>query len=458
MEKTIIDVLKTQRKFQLSADSKNINNRISALKRLKSSIKIHEEELLVALWKDLRKSRFESYTTEIGIVYSEIDLHIKNIKKWASPKKVSTPQIIHFYSVSKIYKKPYGQILIIAPWNYPFQLLINPLIGAISAGNCAVLKPSEYTPNVATVLQKIIESAFNKELVAIFLGGIELNTLLLQQKWDLIFFTGSPKVGKIVMKAAAENTTPVILELGGKSPCIIDKDANLKTAASRVVWGKLLNAGQTCIAPDYFMVHKDVKQKFMSLLADKTETFYGLNAKESEDYGRISTKENVERLSKYLIESEIYYGGEYDIDQKYFQPTILNNVSYNQPVMKSEIFGPIFPIIEFDDINEVIGYINKNPRPLALYYFGENKKKQQFVLTNTNSGGACINEVVMHIANHNLPFGGVGNSGIGNYHGKASFEAFSHSRSVLFKSTFIDIKLRYPSYSKFKERLARLFM
>ena len=458
MEKVITEVLKNQRQFQFSANSKNINYRISVLKRLRTSIKMHEEELLEALWNDLRKSRFESYTTEIGIVYSELDFHIKNIKKWASPKKVSTSQIIHFYSASKIYKKPYGQILIIAPWNYPFQLLINPLIGAISAGNCAVLKPSEYTPNVSSVIQKIIESTFDKEHVAIFQGGIELNTLLLKQKWDLIFFTGSPKVGKIVMKAAAENMTPVILELGGKSPCIIDRDANLKTAASRVVWGKLLNAGQTCIAPDYIMIHRDVKQKFMTLLEQNIEVFYGVNAKESTDYGRISTKENVERLSKYLIGSEIYYGGEYNIEDKYFQPTILNNVSFNHSVMKNEIFGPIFPIIEFEDINEVIDYINENPKPLALYYFSQSKQQQQYVLTNTNSGGACINEVVMHIANHNMPFGGVGNSGIGSYHGKTSFEAFSHSRSVLFKSTMIDIKLRYPSYTKFKERLARLFM
>lgn len=456
MKEDISAIIEQQDQYLRS--NNNIKSRIDILKKLKNAIKSFEGEIIEALHKDLHKSSFESYTTEIGIVYSEIDFHIKNLKQWSQPKKVPTNQIIHFYSSSKIYKKPYGRVLIIAPWNYPFQLLINPLIGAIGAGNTAVLKPSELTPNVASILEKLIQSTFNSEIIAILTGGIEVNTELLKHKWNLIFFTGSPRVGKIIMTAAANNLTPVILELGGKSPCIIDNDANLEVAATRVVWGKLLNAGQTCIAPDYLFVHTNVKEKFLKLIVKNIEQFFGQDAFESDDFGRISTKENVLRLSELIKENDIYYGGNFDVEQKYFQPTILNNVKFDQKVMQSEIFGPIFPIIEFSKIDEVISYVNDNNTPLALYYFGENKEKQNHILSNTNSGGACINDVIMHIANHNLPFGGVGNSGMGSYHGKKSFETFSHSRSVLVKSTFFDIKLRYPKYTQLKEKLARLVM
>ncbi|MDA3781173.1 MAG: aldehyde dehydrogenase [Bacteroidales bacterium] len=441
---------KKQKDFFYTHKTKDVKFRIHALKTLKSAILKYEDRIYDALYKDLHKSKFEAYASEIGITLDEINLHIKKIKRWAKPKRVGTPQLVHFWSSSFIYHQPYGQILIIAPWNYPFQLLMEPLIGAISTGNCVTLKPSQYTSNIAKVMEEMIREFFDEDYIAFYQGGREANQALLNEKWDYIFFTGSPVVGKIVMEKAAKNLTPVSLELGGKSPVIVDKDANIKLAAKRIAWGKFLNAGQTCIAPDYLLVHKDVKNEFLEKFVENIKLFFGNEENKSESYPRISTEKNIGRLSKLINNANIYYGGEYHESTKYFSPTILINVKSNSEVMKEEIFGPILPVLEFDELTEVIDFVNERPKPLALYYFSNSRKKQKEILNKTSSGGACINEVIMHVANSKLPFGGVGNSGLGRYHGKYSFDTFSHIRSIIKKSNIYDPPIRYAPYSKAK--------
>jgi len=333
-----------------------------------------------------------------------------------------------------------------APWNYPFQLLINPLVGAISAGNCVVLKPSEFTPNIAGVMADMIGEFFDPRYISLYNGEIELSKALLQEKWDHIFFTGSPAVGRIVMESASKNLTPLVLELGGKSPCIVDADANLKVAASRITWGKFLNAGQTCIAPDYLFVHASVKDELLQLMSKKITRYFGSIPKESDDFPRIVSEDKTQRLAAFLGGGTVIAGGQVDIKDRYISPTILDNVEPGDAIMQEEIFGPILPVIKFIDISEVITYINSHQKPLALYYFSEDSVKQDEILRKTSSGGVCINDVITHVANPNIPFGGVGNSGMGRYHGRFSFEAFSHQRSVISKSTRIDVPVRYPPY------------
>jgi aldehyde dehydrogenase (NAD+) len=391
------------------------------------------------------------------LVLTEIGEHIRHLRKWAKPERVFTNQMIHFWSTSRIYKEPYGLVLVIAPWNYPFQLLINPLVGAISAGNCATLKASEYTPNTAKVMGEMIREFFPPEYITLFGGGREANQALLSLPWDYIFFTGSPVVGKVVMEAAAKNLTPVSLELGGKSPCIVDRDANLKIAASRIVWGKYINAGQTCIAPDYLFVHQSVKSELMELMKAKITEYFGENPKESKDYVHIATVPKTERLAVFLKGAHLVAGGNVDLEARYIEPTIIDEVKPGDPVMKEEIFGPILPVMEFQELSEVTDYINSHPKPLALYYFSDSSEKQKEILRTTSSGGGCINEVLMHIANDRLPFGGVGNSGIGHYHGKYSFEVFSHSRSIMKKANFIDVPIRYAPY-KNKIKLLKMLI
>lgn len=447
------DIIK-QKEFFKTHKTKDLNFRIDALKKLKSTIIEYESKICDALYKDLHKSEFESYASEIGMVLEELHLHIKNLKKWAKPKGINTP-LINFKASSKIHSEPFGNVLIIAPWNYPFQLIMMPLIGAISAGNCATLKPSEFTPHSAELIKEIIEICFPPEYVNIFTGEKEVNIALLKERWDYIFFTGSPRVGKIVMKAAAENLTPVTLELGGKSPVIVDKDAKLNIAAKRIIWGKMLNAGQICIAPDYMFVHKDVKDELLSKMKEVILEFYGENPKESNSYPRICTKENVSRLAKLIENEEIFHGGDFDEETRYFSPTIINNVSPESAIMQEEIFGSILPVMEFENIDNVINFINEREKPLALYYFSESSKNQKYILSKTTSGGVCINDVLMQLVNQDMPFGGVGNSGMGYYHGKYSFDTFSHKRSVLYKSTLIDVPIRYAPYSKKKLNLLK---
>jgi len=439
-------ILEKQRQFFYTGRTRDPEFRIEQLKLLKRAILTYEDRIYEALWKDLHKSKFESYATEIGMVLAEIGLHVRMLRKWAKPARVRTNQMIHLWSESRIYKEPYGIVLIISPWNYPFQLLINPLVGAISAGNCAALKPSEYTPHTSDVMELMIKEFFPPDYICLYQGGKETNQLLLVMQWDYIFFTGSPLVGKVVMEAAAKNLTPVSLELGGKSPCIVDRDANLKIAASRIVWGKYINAGQTCIAPDYLFVHKSVKKELLELMGQKITQYFGTNPKDSPDFARIATVPKTERLVLFLKGANVVTGGDINMAERYIAPTIIDQVTPDDPIMQEEIFGPILPVMEFSELNEVISHINSHPKPLALYYFSKDSLKQEEVLSRTSSGGGCINEVIMHVANDHLPFGGVGSSGIGRYHGKNSFDTFSHFRSIMKKTDLFDIPMRYPPY------------
>jgi len=443
---SIPSILQSQRDFFNSFKTRDLDFRIEQLKTLRKAILAYEDRLYEAFRTDLGKSKFEVYETEIGLVLEEVGTHIHKLHYWAKPVKTGTNQLLHFWSTSRIYKEPFGIVLIMAPWNYPFQLLINPLVGALSAGNCAALKPSELTPAVAGVMEEMITEFFDPAYISFFNGGVELSKALLKEKWDHIFFTGSPAVGKFVMESAARNLSPVILELGGKSPCIVDADANLKVAASRIAWGKFLNAGQTCIAPDYLFVHSSVKTEFLKLLSNKITQYYGSDPKENKDYTRIVNESKTQRLASFLGRGKIIAGGEVSVADRYVSPTVIDGINPGDPVMQEEIFGPVLPVMEFTQIEEVIRFINSNPKPLALYYFSENKSLQAEVLGKTSSGGACINDVITHVANPKIPFGGVGNSGMGKYHGRFSFEAFSNQRAVLKKSTRIDIPVRYPPY------------
>lgn len=446
--KEIKNIFSDQRKFFDSGKSNDIDVRIKQLKTLKKVIKENEKEILQALKDDLGKSNFEAYATEIGLVYDEINLHIKNVRKWSKREKRSSP-IVYYPSKSYIYKEPYGVTLIIGPFNYPFQLVIAPLIGAISAGNTAIIKPSETTINTARLLEKIINENFDKEYIRVVnpLGGKEVVSYLLDLPFDYIFFTGSVRVGKIVMEKAAKNLTPITLELGGKSPCIVDRDANINLAAKRIVWGKFLNAGQTCVAPDYLFLHKDIKDKFLRTLVKEIKTQFGEIIKESPDYPRVVNAISLDRFSNYLNDGDIYFGGEIDKDQLYMDPTILTNVKLDSSVMTDEIFGPILPVIEFENLDETISIINHREKPLALYYFSESNKNIEYIIERTSAGGVTINDTIIHVANGNLPFGGVGPSGLGKYHGKDSFNTFTHSKSVMKRGTFIEFKVRFAPYN-----------
>lgn len=447
LEVEIKKIISQQRAFFEAGKIKSYEARISALKTLKKMLTENEDIIKKALYEDLRKPDFEAYTTEIGVVLVEIDHSIKKLKSWMQPKKVNTP-MLHFIGSSYIYNDPYGIVLNIAPWNYPFQLLVSPLVGILAAGNCAILKPSELAPATSKVSAELFSKYFDENLVKVIEGGIPETQALLDQKFDYIFFTGGTNVGKIVYQAAAKNLTPVTLELGGKSPCVVDKNCDLTVSARRIVWGKFINAGQTCIAPDYLMVQKDVKEKFLNAFKKELKDFYGENPKESNDLCRIINERHFDRLTKYLEDGDIIVGGETDKSEKYIAPTLLNVKDTSKKVMQEEIFGPILPVIEFDKLEEAINFINSRPKPLALYFFSNSKENEELVLRNTSSGGACVNETIMHITNGELPFGGVGDSGIGAYHGKSSFELFSHQKSVMKRSTLIDVKLRYAPYNK----------
>ncbi|MDO5523090.1 MAG: aldehyde dehydrogenase [Bacteroidia bacterium] len=440
--------LAAQRAFFATGTTRDTSFRTEQLKKFKSAIKKHEKKIADALWADLHKSFEEAYLTEISIVIQEINNHIHRLKKWSKPKRVPTPSHL-LPSSSRIIYEPLGVSLIVAPWNYPFQLLMNPLVGSISAGNCAVLKPSPYTQNTAKVMQELIKETFPPEYIDIVLGGREVNELLFKQKTDIVFYTGSPAVGKVVMSAAAEQLTPVVLELGGKSPCIVDKDAKLSVAARRIVWGKTINAGQTCIAPDYLLVHESVKDALIEEMKTAVREMFGEDVRQSKHFGRIVNDKAFDRLSGYLTNGKIVLGGVSDKSERYISPTVLDDAKPEDAVMQEEIFGPILPVMTFADINKAISYVNSNEKPLAFYYFGKSKKAKE-VLLKTTSGGGCINDTVVHVANHRLPFGGVGNSGMGRYHGKESFLAFSNRRSMVTTPTRIDFPFRYAPYKFFR--------
>ena len=445
MQQYISTTREKQQQYFLSGATLALPFRKQMLRKLSSAMHQYEKALADALWQDLHKSYEEAYLTELSIVYGEIRNHLRHLRKWARPERKCSPLAI-MPATSKIVKQPLGNTLIIAPWNYPVQLLLNPLVGAISSGCTAMLKPSPYVPNVSRVLTEMIRATFSEEYIAIVEGNRDVNQMLLAERWDLIFFTGSPALGKMVMEAAAKTLTPVVLELGGKSPCIIDADANLEVAAKRVAWGKALNAGQTCIAPDYLMIHEDVKDKFLKLLVKEWKHLLTKDPQKAKHFVHIVSDKALERLISYLDNGTIYHGGKYDKTTRYLSPTILTDVSPDAPVMQEEIFGPIFPVLTFKQIEEVAEFVAKRERPLALYYFG---KYGDYILRHTISGGTCINDVIMHIVNHDMPFGGVGNSGMGTYHGKESFMTFSHRRSVVSTPTFVDMPFRYMPYKLF---------
>lgn len=452
MKEYISTTCSKQKQFFRSGATLPLCFRRQMLRKLSDAMHQYEKPLAEALWTDLHKSYEEAYLTELSIVYGEIRNHLRHLRHWAKPERKSSPLAIMPAS-SRIIKEPLGNTLIIAPWNYPVQLLLNPLVGAISAGCTAMLKPSPYVPNVSRVLTEMIRATFPEEYIAIVEGNRQVNQMLLAERWDLIFFTGSPSLGKMVMEAAAKHLTPVVLELGGKSPCIIDKSADLEVAAKRVAWGKSLNAGQTCIAPDYLLIHEDVKEYFLKRLVKEWRHLLTKDPQRAKHFVRIVNDKALDRLISYLplsnsaASSQIYHGGQYDRTDRYMSPTILTDVPEDAPVMQEEIFGPIFPVMTFQHIEEVPQFINQRERPLALYYFG---KKGDYILRHTTSGGACVNDVIMHIVNHKVPFGGVGNSGMGAYHGKDSFLTFSHRRSVIKTPTWVDMPFRYMPYKLFK--------
>lgn len=441
----ISEIRAKQESYFRSGATLDVRTRKANLVAFEKAVLKWEKPLCEALWKDLHKSYEESYIAEVSILLGEIRTHIRNVGKWTRPQRRPTPMKL-FPSRSKIISEPLGTALIISPWNYPVQLLLTPLVGVISSGCTAVLKPSPYVPEVSDVIEKMIRDTFPEEYVAVVQGDRNVNTALLEQRWDMIFFTGSPSFGRAVMAAAAKNLTPVVLELGGKSPCIIDKDADIEVAAKRVAWGKSLNAGQTCIAPDYLMLHKNIKDKFLSELEKAFRELLGDDPQKSEHFVRIVNDAAFERLKGYLADGEVVFGGKTDKSERYFSPTVLDHVSPDSPVMQEEIFGPIFPVQTFSSLDEVIRFVSMREKPLALYYFGSQGDK---VLKHTTSGGSCINDVIMHIANENVPFGGVGMSGMGSYHHKRTFDVFTHYRSVISTPTWIDLPFRYMPYMWF---------
>jgi len=443
-----------QKLFFETEKTKDLIFRKKQIKILSVVLKSNEKLLLEALRTDLHKSEFETFATELAIIYAEIREAIKKLNNWAKPKRVAT-NLPNLPGASFVLPEPFGTTLIIGAWNYPYLLCLGPLIGAMAAGNTVILKPSELTPTCSAAMAKILNENFDPGYLHVVEGGIPETTELLKQKFDYIFFTGSTRVGKIVYKAAAENLTPVTLELGGKSPCIVEKDAPLKVTAKRITWGKFINAGQTCIAPDYLLVHESVKDELLGNIRQYIKEFYGENPKNSPDYLRIVNAPNFARLAGMIEKEKVFTGGETDASDLYISPTILQNVTWDDLVMQDEIFGPILPVITYKTLDEVIPQITKRPKPLALYLFTKNKKIQKRVLNQVSFGGGTLNDTIMHISNDNLPFGGVGESGIGGYHGKAGFDTFSHHKSIMKRATWIDIPLKYPPYSSGKLNLVK---
>ena len=430
------DMLHAQRAYFGQGECKNVDFRIRQLKNLYQWICGHEQEILDALYQDLNKSPFEAYAAEIGIVKEEIRYTLKHIRKWAAPKRVKTP-ITQFPSRSFIYPEPYGVVLIMSPWNYPFQLTIAPLVGAICAGNCAVVKPSAYSPNTTRVMAEMLRELFPAEYISVVEGGREANQALLDEKFDYIFFTGSVNVGKYVMEKASAHLTPVSLELGGKSPCIVDETADLKLAAKRIVWGKFLNCGQTCVSPDYILVQRGVKDKLVKQIQKYIRKMYGRDVLANKEYPKMINEKHFDRVLGLMEGARVIYGGESDRTSLKIAPAVLDQVNWKSPVMQEEIFGPLLPVLTFYDMKEVIQMVNAAPKPLALYYYG----------------GGCINDTVVHLATSYMPFGGVGNSGMGGYHGRDSFDTFTHRKSIMKKSGLIDVPIRY---APFKNKLALL--
>ena len=455
-------IMEKQRAFFKSGATLPVSFRISMLKKLAEAVKEHEQEITDALKKDLGKSASESYMCEIGMVLSEISYMLRHIKRFAARKYVHTP-LAQFAAVSYQKPVPYGNVLIMSPWNYPFLLTIDPLVNAIAAGNTAVVKPSAYSPATGEVVQAILEECFPEEYVAVITGGRKENAALLEQKFDFIFFTGSQNVGREVLRHAAEHLTPAVLELGGKSPCIVDSSAKLKLAAKRIVFGKLLNCGQTCVAPDYVLCEASVKDALVKEICAEIQKQFGENPLQNPDYGKIINEKHFERLcglieTSHLAKDEIIFGGSSNPATLQISPTVLDNVTWDNTVMQEEIFGPILPILTYDKFEEVFELLADKEKPLALYLFSENKEHVKAVTERLPYGGGCINDTIIHLATSEMGFGGVGESGMGAYHGKVGFDAFSHTKSIVDKKTWMDLPMRYQPYTKFFNKMIRMFL
>ena len=443
----IEELVEKQRAFYATGTTRDIKWRVGQLKAFKAGLEKWEKPICEALWQDLHKSYEEAFMTEIGLVYGEIGEAIRKTPKWAHRKRKPTP-LTGMPSKSFIVREPLGCTLIVSPWNYPVQLLLNPLVGAISAGCTAILKPSPYVPNVSKALEAMIADIFPEEYVAVVQGNRLVNGELFKHRYDLVFLTGSPSLGRIAMEAQAKYLTPMVLELGGKSPCIVDREANLTLAARRIAWGKCLNSGQTCIAPDYLFLHEDIKDAFVEAFKKELNGLYPDGTESSDKYVHIVKSSALERITGYLKDGKVVAGGRYNLETLWMEPTLLDAVSPDSPVMQEEIFGPVFPILTFRDKAEVVDFVNSREKPLAFYYFGKEADAWD-VIGRTTSGGACINDTIMHIANSNIPFGGVGNSGMGSYHSERSFLAFSHERAVVKTPTLVDVPFRYMPYKFF---------
>jgi aldehyde dehydrogenase (NAD+) len=451
----IQEIVSKQKDFFKTQQTKNIKFRKMYLEKLKEVIIKNENLLYEAINKDFGKSKFDTFTTEISFILNDINYYLKNLKSLSKPKKVRT-NLINQIGKSRIYSEPLGNILVIGAWNYPYQLSISPIVAALAAGNCCILKPSEIAENTMKTMAKIINENFPPEYLYVYEGVIDETTELLKLKFDKIFFTGSTKVGKVVYKAAAENLTPVTLELGGKSPAIVTKDANLEVAAKRIVWGKFINAGQTCVAPDYLLVEESVQEQFLETLRNYIKKFN--YQPDSTHYTKIINQKNFERLIKLIDKNKIYFGGDFNEEKLYIEPTILTNINWQDEVMQEEIFGPILPVISFKNFNITLNEIVELEKPLAAYLFTNNSEEKENFTNKLSFGGGCINDVMMHLGNENLPFGGVGNSGIGNYHGKFGFETFSHQKAILEKATWGEPNIKYPPYEEKKLNWIRKFL
>jgi aldehyde dehydrogenase (NAD+) len=451
----ITKTVESQRRFFEQGGTRDVSARIRQLNLLKDLVKTNEQAIFEAIGLDLGKSPLEAYVGEVAVLTTEIDYTVKRLPSWVRPDKVKTP-FFHFPATSYIYPEPLGVVLIIGPWNYPFQLALTPLIGAIAAGNCSIIKPSELAPNTSGLIARLVGENFDPRVAAVIEGGVETSQELLSQRFDHIFFTGGTSVGRIIARAAAERLIPYTLELGGKSPCFVDRNVDLECAARRITWGKFFNAGQSCTAPDYLLIDTAVKTRFLELAKGYVKKFYGDDPRQSPDFARIVNTNHFDRLAELLAEGDVVLGGATDRDDKYIAPTIIDSVSPNHKIMQSEIFGPILPVIEYDDLRKAIGIVNSMPKPLALYIFSLNREFQGRILAETSSGGVTVNDVFMHGTTQTLPFGGVGDSGIGRYHGKASFDTFSNMKAVIRKGFRFDLDVRYPPYEGKLSRFRKL--
>ncbi len=449
-------LFKSQKDYFSAGNLRDLSRRLNTLRRLRRWIKEHEKEIAAALYSDLGKSSKEAYITEIGLVLNELRVHLRHARSWSRGRRI-LPALNNFPARSRIHPEPYGAILSISPWNYPFLLSVQPLVGMISAGNTAILKPSELAPATSRLIADMIRNIFDPGHVAVIEGGKEEAEALLRLPFDTIFYTGSASVARLVMKAAAEHLTPVTLELGGKSPVIVHRDANLRSAARRIAWGKTLNAGQTCVAPDYVFVHEDIREKLISEIQKSIHEFYGPDLQAS-PYARIINDGHFTRLSDFLRNASVLSGGKSDAATRYIEPTLIDNPDPDSPIMQEEIFGPLLPILSYQDPEDVIRFVNSRPKPLALYLFTSSRKLWKHVNASTSSGAFTVNDTIMHLGNHRLPFGGVGGSGMGAYHGRHSFFTFSHSKAVMINSRFPDIPVRYAPVSRFREALLRFFL